>query len=467
MPLILPKRRVAAPAKPPPGSPLNQAHPLAQGLRLFYPINEGGGQKLTNAARPDETISADGLIWAPGRRLGYQTVRFDGSTSDGQSDKPLSYNTNVRDLTIALLIDFRAVPSSDLVILEVTTNFNLSAGAFIVVASSTGTVSFLKRMGVSGVGDGYNSGDVAAIADGLHLYTARFPNGGNTTVHVDGNANSATNGNTGTNPTQFGLGDNTQTLYMGSRARGSLFFNEGLGGFWVWQRLLSDAEIRRHALEPFAMLGVPRPFMLVVPSTATNHALTATSSGIGSATGNLLEADHILGTSSGIGSQTGTLRNAKPLTGTSAGTGAATGNLLEADHFSGTSPGVGGASASLRVVKQLTATSSGIGGTVPASLRNLKSLTVISPGVGGATGNLLESDTIIGTSSGIGGQSGRVIVWRPLSGTSGGVGNQTGLLTDAVPVVPANLPVGVLIWDQEREPSIAWSARQDPSISWG
>jgi hypothetical protein len=231
--------------KPPASTQLDRSHPLANRLVGCWPMNEGGGRKITNlVTKNDATLVNNGWAGAP---------TFDGSTSYGvTSNIDLS---PYRKITVAWRMWWNAFANDDALAMELSANVNANYGAFLVNPNSSNlgfgcgtvtpagyTVPTYARPSAKQWHHYAMTIDMTKTSAAVDLYVD-----GILQTPTDRTYDAAPSGNFANQP-----------LYLMSRGGGALFGNGRMEALGIWGRMLTANEIADMNAKPFELLQPTR-----------------------------------------------------------------------------------------------------------------------------------------------------------------------------------------------------------------
>lgn len=253
--------------QPPLGTPINKSHPLAQGLVGCWIFTEGGGQKSFDSMglNPVGTLT-NGAIFKVGQRG--QCVSLDG-VNDYVN---VGTNSPLTSLTGAITIISWAKPTDFLNFNSIIgktgnggTATNIAAPFDCYLKQTSGVLTLVRGNG-TGTTLGTNYRDVAATSAPTvnvwtHLAVTQPAPANNSTVNFYYNGVLISSP-----PLSFSqsCADGGNNALIGSRTDGATKFKGLINGVWIYNRALSQTEIRQHYINSYQMFQQTRPLKLAV-----------------------------------------------------------------------------------------------------------------------------------------------------------------------------------------------------------
>lgn len=185
---------------------------------VWWKLNEGSGTSIAGSA----AIADDGTTdasWLTGKSGSGSCLDFDGSTDDAATSSTIAFGTQT--LLVTAWVYFDATNGTQ-IIWESSASYSANNDSFICfVNAGQITVGFSQPAGNTWI----ESGQAPATGAWTHLavyYRATGGGNNNITVYYNGADQSfTTSSTTATAARNF----STQTLFVGARNSGSLFFN--------------------------------------------------------------------------------------------------------------------------------------------------------------------------------------------------------------------------------------------------
>jgi hypothetical protein len=214
-------------AKPPHGSPLNRADPLAGKLAGAWPLADGSGLRAQDAAGRSDGTLTNGPLWA-------STPYGKGVTFDGSNDRIATGLTPASAaFSVAALVRLNSAVASS--VYDVVTSRTGANGFELGFQTFSGTFFFFQVGGSGGIG--------TAAATGVWYYLLGTATAaGVTALHVNGLVNATGSGT-------WAAGG---TLQVGGQAGGGSNAPVTVAGVWYWAgRCLTAKDARALAADPF------------------------------------------------------------------------------------------------------------------------------------------------------------------------------------------------------------------------
>jgi len=218
--------------KPPLGTPINFAHPLAKGLVGCWLMNEGAGGKIYDVSgnSHDGTLQG-GPLWVPGRTG--PALSFDGVDDYVNTVALTDLITN--DFTISLWVNARDL-SGDRVLYSADTG---GTNRFYLLSSATGS-GYLK-IGLSG----WNEEWANSISFGVWEHYV---------ITLDGTAGYIYRAGSEMDSNSSVVVDIPSTnLFIGAHSTPSNFFGGSIDDIRTYNRALSAQEVQQLYINPYAM----------------------------------------------------------------------------------------------------------------------------------------------------------------------------------------------------------------------
>ena len=217
-------------SKPWPGVGIDITNPIAQGLRVCIPFNEGSGSPYETfyAIKPSSVAH---LSWGSG--VDGNVATFNGTNST--ITYPVPTWTSTTGLTALVRCSFATMSGTQTLYKgygsSQTCALTLASGSLQVAGSNTARVSWTVT--------GINAGE-------YHTYVAvDSPTGGNGLIYTDGVKTVTSTSGTGS------VGTLSGNLYVGSTQIASNLFNGSLALLLIWNRVLSPQEIIQVTANPW------------------------------------------------------------------------------------------------------------------------------------------------------------------------------------------------------------------------
>ena len=229
------------PAQNLPGIVLDRVHPLARGLVMWLPMNEGGGTRVLDISGNGNHGAFGNIVQGPtsgwtGGALG-AAVRIDGS--DDQITVPTSKSLAVlSDITLCAWINITSFASNGLIYGKGATYPN----PYSFVYYTDKRLAFTRGNGVS---QGFIE-SVSTIVGGRPEFVVASWSGGVNKIYIDGVLRDS---NSGSNPT---VTDNGLPLYIGRRSDAVVPFAGSMWHLRIYNRALDAREVAQLYANPLA-----------------------------------------------------------------------------------------------------------------------------------------------------------------------------------------------------------------------
>lgn len=236
--------------KPTLGFGINPSHALSQGLIGAWVMNEGGGLSLKDLSGKNNTGAlTGGPTWSAGQ-FG-PALSFNGSSSyvDLGSGVPLATRISISArLKVASFIANMQIVCSDASVRRFQFRVNSSNGIDFVVFDGGGSVLAFAS-------------SATTLSANIFYHVIGTYDGSNAYVYING-VQDATGAGSGSSATV------ADTIYIGARNTGSLFFSGVIDEVLIYNRALSSYEVQQLYVDPFCFMQPARGQILSFPSTA-------------------------------------------------------------------------------------------------------------------------------------------------------------------------------------------------------
>lgn len=233
----------------------------AKGLVAWWPtIASAGSNVLRDLDRRRYDITLSGPTWT-GSEFG-QVLSFDGNNDYGSTSSTINFGSSI--ITVSFWLNWDAYANNDDLAMELTTNYNLNDGTFIINPNSSGT-----GFEVTIHDNDHRQERFTRPSAGIwHHYGFVFDNStvtGNITVYVDGKevtTNIGINNKTGSGNFK------TDTLYFMSRAGAALFGAGKLGDTRIYSVAKTASEVAAMFELPtrWELHQIPRRIWMLAPT---------------------------------------------------------------------------------------------------------------------------------------------------------------------------------------------------------
>ena len=240
--------------KPSLGTPIYQGHPLARGLVLYLPMNEGSGNTVSDlSGNGNHGTFYQSTSWTSGK-FGPATY-FDGTDDIIGISKWPGWPV----VTMAAWVRFDQAIGADECIAAVDSTAN-GARTFQFRRTSGGVAQLIVFVG----GDAISATGTTTVPTGIWHHIVGVNDGTNALIYVNGvlDQTPIASGSMDADPGNWGIGARAKrntgfTTDIDSELQGAI------DSYTTWNRALSASEIADLYANPFAMFERPTPEMWV------------------------------------------------------------------------------------------------------------------------------------------------------------------------------------------------------------
>ena len=239
-----------------PGMLLDPGAPINKGLVGWWPMWEGaGGKCLDISGRNNHGTLTNGPLWTGGG------LKFDGVddyiATTGNAAFDNLFTDGITICAFVKYLDFAAYQRT----VSIETSDGVGFETWIQANQTSGLVEF----GSGAAGIGYKRSASALVAGvQYHLCGATDYTAAGTKVYINGADNSGT-----LNATPTYVADKGRITIGALTAGSTLYYgNVSVNNVRIWNRALTDAEVRRVALDPYCGLWTPDYARYYIPAAA-------------------------------------------------------------------------------------------------------------------------------------------------------------------------------------------------------